>query len=289
MSRASFGFDRRHGGRTIARIVLVLFSLIAALSLPATASAALPYPSAMASTGDSITRAFNTGWFPYTDNRSASWSTGTTSSVNSHYLRILAANRAIKGKAYNDAKSGALMKDLAGQLATVATQHVGYVTILMGGNDVCQPTEAQMTSVATFQGQFQSALATFTAASPSTLVYVVSLPNVYNLWAVLKDNSSARFVWGLFGVCQAMLANPLSTATADVDRRARVLQREVDDNAALQSVCVTFTQCRWDGGAVFGTAFTASDISTRDYFHPSLAGQAKLAAVSWAAGYWGAP
>ena len=28
------------------------------------------------------------------------------------------------------------------------------------------------------------------------------------------------------------------------------------------------------------------DISTRDYFHPSLAGQTKLASVSWAAGYW---
>jgi len=26
-----------------------------------------------------------------------------------------------------------------------------------------------------------------------------------------------------------------------------------------------------------------SDVSTRDYFHPSLAGQAKLASVTWAA------
>lgn len=42
---------------------------------------------------------------------------------------------------------------------------------------------------------------------------------------------------------------------------------------------------RWGGNAVFNTAFTASDVSG-DYFHPSTAGQAKLAAVSWAAGYW---
>lgn len=37
----------------------------------------------------------------------------------------------------------------------------------------------------------------------------------------------------------------------------------------------------------FGTPFEASDVSTRDYFHPSAAGQAKLADVSFAHGYWG--
>jgi hypothetical protein len=84
-----------------------------------------------------------------------------------------------------------------------------------------------------------------------------------------------------------MLANPLSTAAADVDRRARVLQREKDFNAVLASVCALYQQCRFDGNAVFNTAFAASDISTRDYFHPSIAGQTKLAAVSWSAGYWG--
>jgi hypothetical protein len=39
---------------------------------------------------------------------------------------------------------------------------------------------------------------------------------------------------------------------------------------------------------VFNTAFATSDVSTRDYFHPSPTGQAKLAAVMWSAGYWGA-
>jgi hypothetical protein len=104
---------------------------------------------------------------------------------------------------------------------------------------------------------------------------------------VLKDSFTARTVWSLFGVCQSMLANPLSTTQADLDRRARVLQREVDFNAVLQSVCGQYARCRFDGGAVFGTTFVASDITARDYFHPSVAGQAKLAAVTWAAGYWG--
>ena len=44
--------------------------------------------------------------------------------------------------------------------------------------------------------------------------------------------------------------------------------------------------CRHEGGATFNTKFTTTDVSTRDYFHHSLGGQTKLAAVSWASGYW---
>jgi lysophospholipase L1-like esterase len=260
-------------------------TLLAASTLSATA--ATPLPRSMASTGDSITRAYNTGFFPYIDNPSASWSTGTNSTVHSHYSRLLALQPLISGHAYNDAKSGAKMSDLTGQLTTAAKQRVQYVTVLMGGNDVCTSSETTMTSVASFRSQFVTAMNTITSGSPSTRVYVVSIPNVYNLWSVLKDNFSARTVWALFSVCQSMLANPTSTAQADVDRRSRVLQRDVDFNAALESVCSLYNQCRFDGNAVFNTTFVASDITTRDYFHPSVSGQAKLAAVSWAAGYWG--
>jgi hypothetical protein len=31
--------------------------------------------------------------------------------------------------------------------------------------------------------------------------------------------------------------------------------------------------------------FTTSDVSTRDYFHPSIAGQAKAAATAWASSF----
>jgi lysophospholipase L1-like esterase len=241
----------------------------------------------MASTGDSITRAYNTGWFPYVDNPSASWSTGTNSTVRSHYTRLLALQPQISGHAWNDAKSGAKMIDLAGQMTTAAGQRVDYVTVLMGGNDVCTSSESAMTSVTNFRAQFTTAMQVITTKSPSTRVYVVSIPNVYQLWSVLKDNATARAVWWTFGVCQSMLANPESTAQADVDRRARVLQRDVDFNAALQQVCAQYSHCRFDGNAVFNTAFVASDITTRDDFHPSISGQAKLASVTWSAGYWG--
>jgi len=272
------------------RIQAPVFAVVLAvlvLLLETTASGAVPYANSMAATGDSITRAYNTGPAPFSDAPQNSWSTGTSTTVKSHYLRILASNTAIQGKNYNDAKSGAKMIDLAGQLTTAAKQRVDYVTVLMGGNDICTSSESSMTSVAAFQSQFVNAMNTITSGSPSTRVYVVSIPNVYNLWSVFKNSFTARTVWSLFNVCPSMLANPLSTAQADVDRRARVLQRELDFNGVLKSVCAQSARCRYDGGAVFGTTFVASDITARDYFHPSTAGQAKLAAVTWAAGYWG--
>lgn len=273
--------DRRPLG-----LLALSFILTFGLVLGATAAAAQPYPNSMAATGDSITRAYNTGSFPFIDNPAASWSTGTTSSVNSHYLRVLSANPLIKGKNYNDAKSGAKMADLNAQMITVNSQHVDYVTVLMGGNDICTSTVDTMTSPATFAAQFTSAMTTITAGSPSAYVFVASIPNAYRLWQILKDNTYARRAWSTYKICQSLLANPLSTADGDVARRNAVLQRNIELNQQLAQVCATFVQCRFDGNAVFNTAFAASDISTRDYFHPSVAGQAKLASATWPVSYW---
>jgi lysophospholipase L1-like esterase len=243
------------------------------------------YPNSIASTGDSITRAFNTGTIPFTDAPANSWSTGTNGSVNSHYSRILAANPAINGHNYNDAVTGAQMTDLLGQVSNVVPQNPAYVTILLGANDACTATEAQMTAVTTYRAQFQTALVTLAASLPNTRIYVLSVPNIYNLWSVLHSNTSAQTTWALFSICQSMLVNPTSMAQADVDRRARVQQRVVDYNTQLAQVCGAFPHCRFDNNAVYNTTFLPSDVSTRDYFHPALSGQAKLAAVSYAAGF----
>ena len=57
----------------------------------------------------------------------------------------------------------------------------------------------------------------------------------------------------------------------------------IEYNAQLREVCAQYVHCRFDGGVVFDTAFVRSDVTTRDYFHPSTSGQAKLAAVTWGA------
>lgn len=278
---------QRH--RPIPLLVGILSALFPILvATPVVAAPALP--SSMAATGDSITQAFatRTGFFWFTDNPAASWSTGTTSSVASHYSRILAQNAAISGHNANDAVSGATMADLAGQMQSVVSQHPAYVTVLMGGNDLCTDTTGQMTSVADFDARFRAAMAVLQSGDPDALVFVASVPDAYHLWELFKDNSSARTAWSLYGVCQSLLANPQSTAQADVDRRAFVRQRNADYNAVLAQACADYgPSCRFDGNAVFSYPFATSDINTHDYFHPSLAGQAALAAVTWSASFWG--
>jgi lysophospholipase L1-like esterase len=266
---------------------LGLAVLVAALGAPTAAAGRAALPSSMASTGDSLTRAAGTGFLPWTDNPAGSWSTGTESSVNSHYLRLLALNPKIKGKNYNDARSGAKMGELSTQMAKAVTQRVDYVTVEMGGNDVCASSESAMTPVATYSSQFRAGLETMTNGRPSVKIFVASVPNIHHLWELYHDDLAAQIAWYTFGVCQTMMANPTSTAQADVDRRARVLQRIVDYNAALAEVCAEFRQCRFDQNAAFEAQFTKADVLHFDYFHPSLSGQAKFAAGTWPLSFWG--
>jgi lysophospholipase L1-like esterase len=267
------------------RRLLAALAVTAALTAPAAAAqTAVDYPDSMASTGDSITRAFNTGLIPYTDAPRNSWSTGSRAYVRSHYRRILAVNPRIFGRNYNDARSGADMAELEGQMRAVNTQGVEYVTVLMGANDACASSEAAMTPVADFRAQFERAMNTVATGSPGAIVYVVSIPDIYRLWLIFHNDPNARLLWRLTGFCRSMLARPGSTAPEDEARRQRVRQRVIEYNAVLADVCAQFTRCRFDGNAVFNYPFQRIHVSTRDYFHPSLEGQRALAEVSWNVG-----
>lgn len=264
--------------RRFAAFALSTSLVVSFLAAPAPA-AAQTLPKSMAATGDSITRAFNLCFFPFTDCPAQSWSTGTNTTVNSHARRLR-----ITSTAYNDAVSGARMADLPSQANSVFGRNVDYVTVLMGGNDVCTDTEGQMTSPGAYEASFRTAMDKLATDSTPPLVYVVSVPNVKVLWEILKDNSTARSRWSSYNICQSLLANPLSTAQPDVDRRERVKQRTMELNQRLRSACAAYAFCRFDGERVFGTPFVPNDVSTRDYFHPSTAGQAKLAETSFAYG-----
>jgi lysophospholipase L1-like esterase len=271
--------------RPLRTLWLALAAGLAIALGPATvtpAVAAAPFPHVMAATGDSITRAFDVGWCcVLQDSPSRSWSTGTSSSVYSHYRRLLTVDSGLAGHAYNDARSGAKMADLAGQLGAAASQRADYATVLMGANDVCTSSLATMTPTATFEAQFRTALSAFVAARPKARVFVASIPDIYRLWSVFHNNILATTTWKYFKICQSML-NSANTE----EQRQQVVQREIADNEALARVCAEFTQCLWDGYAVYKTQFSASDVSTVDYFHPSVSGQDRLARVTWSVGYW---
>jgi lysophospholipase L1-like esterase len=263
---------------------VLLTGLLSVFITAAPASAATSPPSRMAAIGDSITRATDVCCW-YGDHPSDSWSTGGSAfdGVLSHYERLRALQPAISGANYNDARAGARMRDAPAQAQAAVTQQAGYVTILMGANDVCRSSRSAMTSEADFRAQFTSTMQVLQAGlPPDSHVFVSSIPNVYLLWQLYHESPTARVVWSVAGICQSML----SEANTEADRQA-VLVREQAFNQALADVCAQYTMCRFDGGAVFGYPFTRSHVSKLDYFHPNLAGQAALASITWQNSWWG--
>jgi lysophospholipase L1-like esterase len=268
-------------GRVAPTMVLALVVILAGL-VAQPAWAAPPLPSSMAAIGDSITRAYDV-CCSYGDHPGQSWSTGPTSydGISSHYERIRRVNPAIAGRGYNNAVSGAKMAAAPSQAAQAVSQGARYVTILLGANDLCTSSPSTMTSTDTFRAQFRQAMATLMAQDRDPYVFVTSIPNLYQLWEVLHTNSLARWVWANFHICQSMLG-----ATRTEAERRLVVDREVAFNQILAEVCAKYTRCRWDNGAVYNVQFTASQVGTLDFFHPSLSGQAALARITWAASWW---
>jgi lysophospholipase L1-like esterase len=238
-------------------------ALAAAVALGVSAASAAPnYPSSIAALGDSITRAFDTCSFPYIDCPANSWSTGTNTAVDSVYERLLAFNPQIGGHNFNDAKTGAKMSDLSGQAATAATQQAAAVTILIGANDVCTSSVATMTDPTVLGTELRNALTTLASNDPNAQIYIASIPNVYRLWQVLHTNLAADLVWSFAGICQSLLANPLSNSATDQARRLQVQLRTIADNAQIASVCGEFAgRCHFDNGATSRHATTSTRTS----------------------------
>jgi lysophospholipase L1-like esterase len=262
--------------------VLASIAWLPLMSLPARAST-VPLPNSMAAIGDSITQAYDVCCY-YGNHPGNSWSTGSASwdGITSHYQRILALKPNISGHNYNDAVSGAKMSDAPAQAADAVSEGARYVTILMGANDVCRSSVSAMTTVDTYRAQFQQTLATLEAGLPSSAhIFVSSIPNIYQLWQLFHDDSTASFEWTTAKICQSML----SSANTESDRQT-VLAREKACNDVLAQECAKYANCRFDGYAVFNYPFTKSQVSKLDYFHPSLSGQAALASVTWAASWW---
>jgi lysophospholipase L1-like esterase len=300
------------------RAAIFVVTLLLALALWAAPASAVAPPEVMAALGDSITRAFNTEIAPPTcptgpslDCPKNSWSTGTNPAVDSQFQRIEAIDPGRNPVAFNDSRSGARAVDLPGQAQTAASQDPDYVTVQIGANDACRSTIAQQTPTATFRDQVQAALDALVEGDPKVYIQMLSIPDINKLHTLFTSppDPNALTRWSVFNVCQALLANPLSTEQADVDRRAAFRAQVIAYNGALAEVCAEFKRCLFDNNAVFNSSFTAADVatvtntgglnifpfnvipvfgggfsnSTADYFHPSLQGQHSLAEISWTA------
>jgi lysophospholipase L1-like esterase len=88
-------------------------------------------------------------------------------------------------------------------------------------------------------------------------------------------------VWATAGICQSLLSLA-NTST----QRTMVRDRNIAFNTVLAQECAAYVNCKFDGNAVYNYAFSKSQASRLDYFHPSLSGQAALASITWASSWW---
>jgi lysophospholipase L1-like esterase len=237
-------------------------------------------PSSMAALGDSITAGFGSCFALLACSRN-SWSTGGSTSVDSHYLRIRAENPAIRGRAENLAVPGADAAGLARQADQAVRAKVGYVTILIGANDACADLVTGMTPAATFRTRVDAALARLKKGLPKARILMVSIPDLYRLWQLGHGDARAVRAWR-HGVCPSLLANATSTATADDQRRQQVADRVDAYDRELAAACRAYgRRCRWDGGKAHRVRFSLDLVNHIDYFHPDVHGQAELADVTF--------
>jgi len=200
-----------------------------------------------------------------------SWATGTAGGLNSVYQRLAAIQPAVEGRNDRRAVNGADMSNAPGQANAIPTG-TEYVLIQMGGNDLCKSNESQMSSVTDYRDRFNSTLNNIWNRSPNALVYVASIPDIYNLWYLRgapnppNPNTSpkatglvgARTFWSgtVIGIqlgefpCQSLLRDATSLGGAE-SRRQRVRQRNIELNQVLAEECAKRKYCRFDDYELF--------------------------------------
>ncbi|MGR3938132.1 SGNH/GDSL hydrolase family protein [Streptomyces sp. BRA346] len=228
-------------------------------------------PSSIVSLGDSITRGFD-ACSVLSDCPRVSWSTGTE--VDSLAQRLRSGARS-----WNYAKTGAVMADLPGQMEAAATRKPQLVTVMIGSNDACRNSVDDMTPTDEFRSVFTSALTRLRREVPKVQVYVASVPDLKRLWSQGRKNVLGRQIWKL-GICPSMLKDSDAMDAASTERRQRVDDQVDDYNQVLKDVCGKDLLCRYDD-AVHKYRFTERELSKWDWFHPSKAGQQRLAAMAY--------
>ena len=261
-------------------------------------------PTKLYSTGDSITRAFDAN-IP-ADNLALSWVNGYHGfwetlfglpDVKAHNQRI-DANWGTAGRVnVMGAQNGARVDDLVAQASGAAGRGITYATVMLGGNDVCRDTIADLPTDAQFEADFRAGMDTLLGnLGDGATVQVVAIPNVKRLYDIGLDKTvlgitDCQTLWQLTALgfpCGSML----SPDNTEADR-LYVRQRNIGYNAILAAVTadkaaqyptkfISYTD------VTFTFAFQEGDISNLDCFHPSSSGQRLIAKGTWDTGFFAA-
>lgn len=200
---------------------------------------------------------------------------------------------------------------IAATANAVAGRPPVQVKIELGGNDICNRTSTgTMYSDEVWRTAIQAGLNVLTnqeagtqGLPPSSSVVLVGVPRVQDLYAVgvAKSNGSSRVncpsFWETYDVCEIATVNRSfggellpARLTAIAARQARYNQILKEEAAAFKlQAGSTGVEVVAETDGAFSTrspevgnySFTASEINGGDCFHPSIAGQNKLATIVW--------
>jgi lysophospholipase L1-like esterase len=268
-------------------------------SAAASATASLALPSLLGAIGDSYSQGYSVSPQHRLDNPTYSWVVGSATGDGVYSLRerleALGANLTV----VDAATSGKKMSDAPRQAANVvaAARKLGagrtaYVTFELGTNDLCDDAK---TSPSDFEAQLSSAISILRAGLPDgSEILMLPIPDFDHFRLITQADSRARASLALYVNSRNCAPFLGSNGSLTLDQ-ARAAMAEY--NSILLRVCDTIEStdgasgglhCRSDLALLSERDFTIGDLSTVDYFHPSLSGQGRMAAAAWRVGPWGA-
>ena len=265
---------------------------------PTAASSASPaLPAMLATIGDSYTQAWSVSPAYKKDHPGYSWAVGNVKGDHVFSLRerfealgdnVAVVDAATSGKKMSDAARQAT--EIVAAARSLAPGATVFVTFELGTNDLC---DTPTTDPATFETQLRAAVDILRSGLPSgSEILMLSVPDFSHFYAITQANAEARTI--LSEAAHAQTCAPfLGWDSPLTIGAARQLLATYD--ATLGQVCGEIEATDGQAGKLHCLSneallsekdFTIKDLSTVDYFHPSLSGQAKMAASAWAAGYW---
>gem|GEM_PF-1202268 len=258
-----------------------------------------PLPALLAAIGDSYSQAYSVSpAYPY-DHPQFSWVIGTAKGDG--VFSLLERFQALGDSpvVVDAATSGRTMADAPRQAAVVvaaakklAPGKTAYVTFELGTNDLCASPNP-MTDTVDFQVQLRTAILTLrTGLPPGSRILILAVPDFPHFHDITQADPAARTNLALLqnsDRCAPYLGTngPSSTDQADsylsqYDASLKQMCDDIDANEAATGHLF----CTYNASLLAESDFTIQDLSTVDYFHPSLSGQAKMAANAWRADVW---
>jgi lysophospholipase L1-like esterase len=264
---------------------------------PSPTPSTVPLPVMLAAIGDSYTQAWSVSPAYKQDHPQFSWAVGTAADDGVFSLRerfqalgagVTVVDAATSGKKMDDAsRQASIVVDEAAKLPPGSTV---FVTFELGTNDLC---DDPMTPPDLFEAQLRAAVDILRTGLPKgSRILMLSIPDFAHFHDLTQASPAAVAALALrvnSRNCAPFLGSDTSYTLA------QSIQMLATYDSVLTAVCAEVESsdgpsgrlhCRSDALRLAQKNFVLADLSTADYFHPSLSGQAKMAEAAWQAGYW---